>query len=331
MLKRIIALSLVLFCLALCGCESKPVEKQSFALDTFITVKIFSGGDETDAEAALQRVDACERILSAHRAGSDIDRINASAGEAVGVDALTERVLRGAMELSGFSGGALDVTLYEVSKLWDYKSETPRVPEQEEIEEALQHTGMERIGLENHAVTVKDVKIDLGAVAKGAIGDEARKALAERGVKSALINLGGNIMTLGDKPGGSGWVIGIDDPLGSGQAGTVRLQGDWAVATSSGTQRFFVADGKTYHHILAPETGCPANSGLASVTIIARDGLTADALSTAVFVMGEDKAREMFAAHGFEQMEISAVLVRSDGTIAVLGDVDFTENQTFTA
>lgn len=326
MLKRIIALSLAFVCLALCGCTERVAEKQSFALDTFITVKIFSGGDEEDAEAALQRVDACEQILSAHRAGSDIDRINRAEGKAFKVDELTERVLRGAMELSAFSGGALDVTLLEVSKLWDYKSETPRVPAQEEIDKALQRTGMERIALDNHAVSAENVKLDLGAVAKGAIGDEARKVLAERGVKCALLNLGGNIMTLGDKPGGSGWVIAIDDPLGSGQVGTVRLQGTWAVATSSGTQRFFVADGKTYHHILDPETGYPADSGLASVTVIARDGLTADALSTAVFVMGEERAREMFDRHGFAEMEISAVLVRADGTTAVLGDADFTEN-----
>ena len=109
----------VLLGFSLCGCTERMVERQSFALDTFISVKIFSGGDEEDAEAALQRVDACEQLLSAHRAGSDIDRINMSGGEAIPVDELTERVVRGAMELSTLSGGALDVTLYEVSKLWD--------------------------------------------------------------------------------------------------------------------------------------------------------------------------------------------------------------------
>lgn len=315
-----------MLCLSLCGCTERIVERQSFALDTFISVKIFSGGDEEDAEAALQRVDACEQLLSAHRAGSDIDRINTSGGEAIPVDELTERVMRGAMELSMLSGGALDVTLYEVSKLWDYKSDSPRVPTDEEIARALAHTGMERITLKNHAVTAEGVKIDLGAVAKGAIGDEARKILQQEGVRSALLNLGGNIITLGDKPGGSGWVIAIDDPNGEGTVGMLRFTGSMAVATSSGAQRFFTVGDKTYHHILDPETGCPADSGLASVTILAPDGLTADALSTAVFVMGEDKAREMFAAHGFAEMEISAVLVRADGTVSLLGDADFTEN-----
>ena len=322
---RYIALCVAcILCLNLCGCTAQPVEKQSFALDTFITVRILSGGDVQDAEAALSRIDECERLLSAHREGSDIVRING--GETVAVDVLTERVLRGAMELHQISGGALDVTLYEVSQLWDYKSENPRVPAQDEVTAALNHRGVERIVLKDHTVTAQGTKIDLGAIAKGAIGDEARKTLRDCGVKSAILNLGGNIITLGEKPGGSGWTIAIEDPLGDGQVGTVRLHGDWALATSSGTQRYFTVDGKTYHHILDPETGYPAHSGLASVTIIAPDGLTADALSTAVFVMGEEKAREMFDAHGLYEMDISAVLVRDDGSIAVLGDVDFSKN-----
>ena len=321
--RKIVALCIVLLWLALCGCTMQPVEKQSFALDTFISVKVFSGGKAEDAEAALARVDACEALLSAHRAGSEVVQLNEANGEAVAVDELTERVLRGAMEISALSGGALDVTLYEVSQLWDYKSDAPRVPTEEEISAALVNSGMEHIELMEHTVRLDGVKLDLGAIAKGAIGDEARKVLSERGVKSALLNLGGNILTLGDKPGGSGWVIGIEDPVSGGQVGTLRLHGSMAVATSSGTQRCFTVDGKTYHHILDPETGYPAESGLASVTIIAPDGLTADALSTAVFVMGEDRARAMFEEHGFEEMDISAVLVRSDGTTAVLGDAEF--------
>lgn len=322
---RLMALCMTVFlCLTLCGCSAQPVEKQSFALDTFITVRIFSGGDVQDAETALSRIDACEKLLSAHREGSDIVRINN--GETVEVDALTERVLRGAVELHQISGGALDVTLYEVSQLWDYKSENPRVPAEDEVAAALKHRGVERIVLKDHTVTAQGTKIDLGAIAKGAIGDEARKALRDCGVKSAILNLGGNIITLGEKPGGSGWAVAIDDPLKNGQVGTVRLYGDWALATSSGTQRYFTVEDKKYHHILDPETGYPAHSGLASVTIIAPDGLTADALSTAVFVMGEEKAREMFDTHGLYAMDISAVLVRDDGSVAVLGDVDFSRN-----
>ena len=323
-MKYGVRIAALLLCLVLCGCAAQPVvEKQSFALDTFITVKILSGGDEQDAEAALQRVDACEALLSAHRAGSDIDRLNASAGEFVEVNEVTERVLRGAMELSALSGGALDVTLYEVSGLWNYKSDAPRVPAQEQIDAALKSRGMDRIALDAHAFALDGVKIDLGAIAKGAIGDEARKALQECGVKTAILNLGGNIVTLGDKPGGSGWVIAVEDPLGDGTVGNLRFYGSMSVATSSGKQRYFVADGKTYHHILDPETGCPADAGLLSATVIAPDGLTADALSTAVFVMGEDRARAMFEQH-FADQKIGAVLVRSDSSICVLGDADFT-------
>ena len=175
--------------------------------------------------------------------------------------------------------------------------------------------------MEGSAVTADGVGVDLGAVAKGAIGDEAVEALRARGVTCALLNLGGNILTLGDKPDGSDWVVAIEDPLGGGSVGTVAFSGSRAVATSSGVQRYFEVDGVRYHHILDPETGYPARSGIASATVLASDGLTADALSTALFVMGEARAEALLRE---KYPECAAVLVRDDGTVRVLGDAGFT-------
>ena len=320
-MKRIAALIAALLLLGCAGCGQRTVQAGSFALDTEITVKIYAGGNEADAEAALARIDACERLLSAHREGSDIAAVNASGGQAVQVDALTARVLGRALAIGRETEGALDVTLLAVSALWDYRSDSPRVPQQAQIEEALLRKGMERITIEGDVVTADVVSIDLGAVAKGAIGDEAVEALRARGVTCALLNLGGNILTLGDKPDGSDWVVAIEDPLGGGTVGTVAFAGSRAVATSSGAQRYFEVDGVRYHHILDPQTGYPARSGIASATVLAPDGLTADALSTALFVMGEERAEQLLREN---YPECAAVLVRDDGTVCVLGDAGFT-------
>ena len=320
-MRRIAALFLALLLLGCAGCGQRTVQAGSFALDTEITVKIFSGGDEADAEAALARIDACERLLSAHREGSDISALNASGGQHVQVDALTARVLGRALAIGRETEGALDVTLLAVSALWDYRSDSPRVPQQAQIDEALRRRGMERIAIEGDVVTAEAVSIDLGAVAKGAIGDEAVEALRARGVTCALLSLGGNIMTLGNKLDGSAWVVAIEDPRGEGTVGTVAFAGSRAVATSSGAQRYFEVDGVRYHHILDPQTGYPARSGIASATVLAPDGLTADALSTALFVMGEERAEVLLRE---EYPECAAVLVRDDGTVRVLGDAGFT-------
>ncbi len=315
---------LLLLCLMLLsGCTPQPVTKESYALDTYITVTVYSG-DSSAAEAALSRIDACERILSAHIESSDVGRLNASDGKtAVTVDPLTAKVLASALSVGIASDGALDITLLPVSSLWDYKSADPTVPSEESVTEALSHKGMENIVISGNSVISGGAQIDLGAVAKGAIGDEARQTLSDAGISSALLNLGGNIITLGEKPDKSPWVIAIDDPGGDGTIGKLTFSGSMAVATSSGSQRYFVKDGIAYHHILNPETGYPARSGLSSVTVLAPDGLTADALSTALFVAGEEKATQILTNYP----GVSAVLLRDDDTVALLGDPPFTPSK----
>lgn len=311
---------LAVMVLALCGCQSQPVTEQSFALDTFISVTVY-GGTSGDAQAALSRVDECEALLSAHAQGSDVERINSSQDQAATVDALTLDALQFALRVGEKTHGALDITLYDVSKLWDYKSETPTVPDGADIIRALEHTGPERIIIKGDTVQMDGAHIDLGAVAKGAIGDEAAKTLSQRGVNCALLNLGGNIVTLGSKPDGTKWVVAIESPFdGQNYVGSISFSGSKAVATSSGAQRYFVQDGVTYHHILDPKTGWPARSGLASVTVLADEGRLADALSTALFVCGEESAEQILETYG---AEISAVLVRDDGTVRVIGDLEF--------
>ena len=319
-MKRRALAALLAALLLLCGCAEKPVTAQSFALDTVLTVNLLSGGTAEDAEAALARADACEALLSAHREGSEIDALNKSGEETVPLSDLTRFVLEEALYIGRESGGALDITLLAVSDLWDYKSEDPQVPSEEALREALVHKGMERIELTTEGACAHGARIDLGAVAKGAVGDEMVKTLQTRGVRSALLDLGGSIFTLGDKPDGTPWTVAIDDPAGEGFVGTLALRGSWSVSTSSGAQRYFEKDGVRYHHILDPGTGWPAQSGLISATVIAPSGLVADGLSTALFVAGEEEGERILSRFP----EAAAVLVRQDGSVRTLGDVDFT-------
>ena len=323
MKKGLAAVLTLLLAALLCGCAAQPVSSQSFALDTVVTITIYAGGGEAEAQAALARVDECEALLSAHRQGSDIVFLNgADADENVLVSPLTADVLRAGLEIGEKTGGALDITLYAVSQLWDYKSENPQVPDEAAVRAALEKSGRGRVCVEGNSVCTGGAQLDLGAIAKGAVGDEVMACLKEQGVTCALVNLGGNILTLGEKADGSPWTIAVASPFGEGYAGRIEVGGGKAVATSSGAQRYFEKDGVVYHHILDPETGYPARSGLALVTVIADDGLTADALSTALFVAGEAQAARILEE---QYPKVGAVLIRDDGSIRILGDVCFTE------
>ena len=320
-------LTAVLFVLgefALCMALVPLLEKENSRRGVLIQgITIYAGGGEAEAQAALARVDECEALLSAHRQGSDIVFLNgADADENVLVSPLTADVLRAGLEIGEKTGGALDITLYAVSQLWDYKSENPQVPDEAAVRAALEKSGRGRVCVEGNSVCTGGTQLDLGAIAKGAVGDEVMACLKEQGVICALVNLGGNILTLGEKADGSPWTIAVASPFGEGYAGRIEVGGGKAVATSSGAQRYFEKDGVVYHHILDPETGYPARSGLASVTVIADDGLTADALSTALFVAGEAQAARILEE---QYPNVGAVLIRDDGSIRILGDVCFTE------
>ena len=173
MKKRLAAVLTLLLAALLCGCAAQPVSSQSFALDTVVTITIYAGGGEAEAQAALARVDECEALLSAHRQGSDIVFLNgADADENVLVSPLTADVLRAGLEIGEKTGGALDITLYAVSQLWDYKSENPQVPDEAAVRAALEKSGRGRVCVEGNSVCTGGTQIDLGAIAKGAVGGE---------------------------------------------------------------------------------------------------------------------------------------------------------------
>lgn len=308
--------SLLLSLLLLASCAAPAAEEYSttfLAMDTVMSVTAYGAGAQGAPEAAAERIRELEKLFSVTAEGSDVWNANHSGGEAVEVSSDTASLLRRALELCRSTGGALDVTIYPVVKAWGFTTGEYRVPDREELSALLERVDYARVALEVDRLCVPDgMELDLGAVAKGWTGDQVAALLADSGVTSAKLELGGNVQVLGAKPDGSPWRIAVRDPNGESYAGIVEVT-DKAVVTSGGYERYFEADGITYWHIIDPASGCPARSGLASVTVIADSGALADALSTALFVLGAERAADYWR----EQRDFDFILLGEDGSVTV--------------
>ncbi len=299
MRKRTAVLALLVACAALllAGCSRKEKTRQSvvgYALDTVITLTAWAEDDAVlrDAMAECER---WERLLSATAEGSDVWRINHAGGAATEVAPETAEILRCAAEISALSDGAFDITVAPLSALWDFKAEHPVLPEADALRGAAERVDWRRVAVSGRSVTLPEgMRIDLGGIAKGYIADAVKRYLAERGVESGILSFGGNIVTLGAKPDGSPWKVGIQDI--DRPAGTPMLVAETrgvSVVTSGTYERGFDLDGVRYHHLLDPGTGWPVQNGLASVTVFAESSMRADALATAAFVLGAEKGAEL--------------------------------------
>lgn len=306
--------SILLLCAAFftaAGCTAVPQKNTAvgFYMDTVITLTGYC-----DEELLREAIGLCaeyEKLLSRTLQGSDIWNVNHAKGEAVSVSDDTIRVLELALEVCGKSGGALDITIAPAVDLWDFKSGEAVIPAEDDIAAAMERVDYTKVILDGNTVRIPEgMQIDLGAVAKGYIADKVARFLSDKGVESAALNFGGNVIAMGGKPDGSGWNIGIQDPAApTGDSAAVLSVQDLSVVTSGVYQRGFDLDGVRYHHILDSETGYPVQNGVASVTIISSESALGDALSTACFAMGReglDFARSMGA---------EAVMIYSDGTM----------------
>ncbi|MBO6147945.1 MAG: FAD:protein FMN transferase [Lachnospiraceae bacterium] len=281
------------------GCGStQPISKSDFVLDTIAVIQIYDKQDRGLLDKAFELCRKYERLFSATIATSDIGRLNRSEGKTVQVSDECFELLGKAYEYGKITDGIFDVTIYPVSLLWDFKSGKGKPPEKEAIEEALSHVDYRQIVFEpeNNGIRLKDpkAKVDLGGIAKGYIADRIKDYLLSEGVKSAIINLGGNVLTIGANSSGKAFRIGIQKPFsGNGEVLDSLEVIDRSVVTSGSDQRFFRYEGRLYHHILDPRTGYPSDSGLQSVTIVSRHSLDGDALSTASFILGQERAEEL--------------------------------------
>lgn len=264
-----------------------------FAMDTHITMTAYGQDAETALTKAEDKLAELEQLWSVTDSGSDIYAVNHGDGRAIRVSEETTELLSFTLHMAEETDGALDPTIYPVLTAWGFTKEANRVLSDNEISKLLKNVGYEQVKLMGSNVQLESgIMLDLGAVGKGYAGDIVAQALQENGITSALLDFGGNIQTIGTKPDGNLWRIGLRDPFSGGTLGVLEIS-NMAAVTSGNYERYFIGeDGKRYGHIIDPATGYPAESGLESVTVIAGEGRLSDALSTSLFVMGLDKATE---------------------------------------
>lgn len=314
--RKILALSLALAFLT--GCQqTKALEKKSvvgFYFDTVVTLTAYVDDDKVLKEA-LDECARYDKLFSRTVEGSDIWRVNNTAGP-VAVSPETAEMLTDALKIAAASGGAFDVTVEPESKLWNFTTDDPKLPDAAALKEAAAHVDYTKLSVSGTTVTLPDdMGLDLGGIAKGYIADKLYKFFKDKGVTSALINLGGNVLTVGRRAtDGQPWVVGIQDPKSENGTNKLSVKAeDLSVVTSGNYERYFILDGVRYHHLLNPKTGWPVNEGLDSVTILSKSSAMGDALSTACYVLGVEKGMELLK----QFPGIDAIFIASDGTIAM--------------
>lgn len=292
----------------------------SFAMGTVISQKVYGVNGQAALDEAVDEIERLDRLLTFNDAQGDIHRLNQNAGiTAIEVDPVTAQIIRKAQEVSAMSGGAFDVSVGPLVKAWGIGSGQQHIPSAGEVGRLLPLIDYRDVEIDDNFVKIRNPgqMVDLGGIAKGFAGDAVIEIYRKHGIESAFVNLGGNVVTLGNKPDGSPWKVGIRDPRPEGtdigaNIGIISVSNQ-AVVTAGDDQRYFIANGQRYHHILDPFTGYPAKSNLMSVTLITDSSLNADALDTAVYILGLEKGRELIRQFG----GVEAIFVTVDKKVYV--------------
>ena len=287
------------FTFSVSGCSIfNPGAQSRIALGTIVQINLYEKGSQRLYDRVFERIAELENIFSTNIEGSDIDRVNQNAGiMPVRVRQELITVLDSAILFAERSGELFDPTIGTLVKLWDISGENPRLPDEEEIQSALQQINFRNLIINREESTVflmqTGMSLDLGGIAKGYIADEIVLLLRNAGIEQALINLGGDIYVMGSR-NGEYWRIGIQDPNDMyGTAAAVLYLQNKCIVSSGTYERFFEYEGIRYHHIFSLETGYPVVNDLLSVSIISENCMEADALSTAVFTLGFERGTEL--------------------------------------
>ena len=327
----ILSIALLLFCtiaLSSCSRKEKMYKESRTLMDTYCTITVVSPSKEMAAEAidkGFAEIKKLELLLNYFSDKSEIAAINKAAGIGpVKVSEDTLEMMRKTLEISKATDGTFDPTIAPIIKFWDFsnKRQDNSVPDGRVIKDTLKLVDYRKIEINNKSevfLVGKGMEIDLGGIAKGYAADKAMEAIKAEGIKSALVAVAGDIRGFGSSTSGNAWKVGIQDPrpeTGSEKPwedifASLHLE-DMAISTSGDYQRFFIKDGKRYHHILDPATGFPAETDLLSASVIAPEGYIADGLSTAVFALGAEKGMALLKAMGIE-----GVLVDRDRKVFV--------------
>ena len=309
-LLAILTTFVVLFsALSVTGCTPapEPVTKIGYFFNTFVSITFYSDADAKYFEDCENLCGKYENLLSRTVEGSDIYNINHGNGEPVEVDPETAQLVSIALSFCEKTDGAVDITVAPLMDAWNFTGEedekTP--PSREEIDRLLEHVNYKNVSVNGNTVTLSDPEaaIDLGFIAKGYIADRLKEYLVGKGVKSALINLGGNIQLIGSKPDGGDYIIGIKKPFAEGgkeETMTTLSLSDTSSVSSGIYERCFTYDGKLYHHILDSKTGYPVENDLYQVTILCKDSVYADALSTTLMILGKEEGLRFLEGEDYE-------------------------------
>lgn len=298
------------------GQSQAEASRDIFAMDTYMSVTAFGENADEAVDTAQAEIERLDAMLSTGNGDSEIAKLNVSGMAELSVDAgyLVER----ALELYTETDGAFDIAIYPVMEAWGFPSQNYQVPSEDALQERLALVDASKVSYDADSRKVSfgeaGMEIDLGGIAKGYTSARIMDIFRSYGITSGLVNLGGNVQVLGTKTDGSKWRVAVQSPDDERDYLGVLSVSDKAVITSGGYERYFEQDGITYHHIIDPKTGYPAENGLKSVTIVSADGTLADGLSTSLFIMGKEQAAEFWRMHSDE---FDAILLTDDGTIYV--------------
>ena len=296
--------------------KETEASKDLFAMDTYMTLTAYGEHAQEAVDKAAERVEALDALLSTGNENSEIYQLNQN-GEAT----LSEEggyLVERALELYKKTEGAFDIAIYPVMQAWGFPTQDYHVPDDDTLKEKLALADASKVNYDKDTRKIffdqDGMEIDLGGIAKGYTSSQIMQIYQDCGVTSGLVNLGGNVQALGCKTDGSKWRVAIQSPDDTEEyLGILEIE-DQAVITSGGYERYFEEDGVTYHHIIDPAIGYPADSGLISVTIVSDDGTLADGLSTSLFIMGEEKAAQFWRENSDE---FEAIMETSDGELYV--------------
>jgi len=271
----------------------------------------------TAMDAAFKEMERIEDVFSKFNKDSEISGINNRAGaEDVVISPEVLKLIQDSIYYSKISEGSFDITVGPLMQIWGFVYKDYSVPAKGSIENALKHVGYKNIIINPDKPSIRfldsQAKIDLGGIAKGYAVDRAKDVLISHGIKNALVNFGGNIFALGKAPDRISWRIGVEDPRNKAMLLCNLKLEDKAVSTSGNYERFFILNGKRYSHIINPVTGQPCQ-GIISVTVVTDSAESADALSTAIFVMGEEKGLKL--ARSIKGIQV--LILREDGRLII--------------
>ena len=270
-----------------------PMSRDVYLLDTYCTLTVYEGGGADALAAAVDALNAYDDSMNYSKEGSDIYNINHRSSDRVAVSPDTAEMLKLARDFCEETDGVLEPAIRPVTELWDFKNDK-KVPDADLIEEALTKVRSLAWDVEGDEFVAydEDVRIDVGSIAKGFIADKVKNVMKESGVTSGIINLGGNVLCIGERPDGTPFSVAVRDPEKEDGYSVALELNDTSAVTAGAYERCFIEDGVRYHHIIDPKTGYSARTGLESVTIVGPVSAVCDGLSTSLFIMGEEQGQE---------------------------------------